>query len=169
MRVFAAVLLGMSLVASPLLARNAGETGKEDTPVAATSASAVPDKPAAVKPEASAIESEMQDLRSLVEEQRAELESQRAALKARATEDGSARGKARRDAFGIRGRLRWRLLRPLPRLLRRQSPPRRSSAAPLATPSTAAMAAMHSKRRKSQDHCISRSAPRNSIPSVSWI
>jgi len=82
MRVFAAVLLGMSLVASPLLARNAGETGKEDTPVAAASASSVPDKPTAVKPEASAIESEMQDLRSLVEEQRAELESQRAALKA---------------------------------------------------------------------------------------
>src|SRR6202166_1424633 len=81
MRVFAAMLLGMSLVASPLLARNAGETGKEDTPVAATNASAVPDKPTAVKPEASAIESEMQDLRSLVEEQRAELESQRAALK----------------------------------------------------------------------------------------
>ena len=82
MRVFAAVLLGMSLVASPLLARSAGETGKEDTPAAATNASAVPDKPTAVKPEASAIESEMQDLRSLVEEQRAELESQRAALKA---------------------------------------------------------------------------------------
>ena len=82
MRVFAAVLLGMSLAASPLLARNAGETGKEDTPVAASSASALPDKPTAVKPEASAIESEMQDLRSLVEEQRAELESQRAALKA---------------------------------------------------------------------------------------
>jgi hypothetical protein len=82
MRVFAAVLLGMSLVASPLLARNAGETGKEDTPAAATSTPSVPDKPTAVKPEASAIESEMQDLRSLVEEQRAELESQRAALKA---------------------------------------------------------------------------------------
>jgi len=82
MRVFAAVLLGISLTASPLLARNAGETGKEDTPVAASSASAVPDKPMPVKPEASAIESEMQDLRSLVEEQRAELEAQRAALKA---------------------------------------------------------------------------------------
>ena len=82
MRVFAAVLLGISLAASPLLARNAGETGKEDAPVAASSASALPDKPAAVKPEASAIESEMQDLRSIVEEQRAELESQRAALKA---------------------------------------------------------------------------------------
>lgn len=82
MRVCAAVLLGMSLVASPLLARNAGETGKEDTPVAATSATAVPDKPTAVKPEASAIESEMNELRTLVEEQRAELESQRAALKA---------------------------------------------------------------------------------------
>jgi hypothetical protein len=82
MRVLAAVLLGMSLVASPLLARNAGETGKEDAPAAVASASAVPDKPTAVKPEATAIESEMQDLRSLVEEQRAELESQRAALKA---------------------------------------------------------------------------------------
>jgi hypothetical protein len=82
MRVFAAVLLGMSLAASPLLARNAGETGKEDTPVAPSSAAAVPDKPTPVKPEASAIESEVQDLRSLVEEQRAELEEQRAALKA---------------------------------------------------------------------------------------
>jgi len=82
MRVFAAVLLGMSLVASPLLARNADETGKEDAPVTPASASAVPDKPAAVKPEISAIESEMELLRSLVEEQRAELESQRAALKA---------------------------------------------------------------------------------------
>ena len=34
MRVFAAVLLGISLTASPLLARAAGETGKEDTPEA---------------------------------------------------------------------------------------------------------------------------------------
>jgi hypothetical protein len=82
MRVCAAVLLGISLAASPLLAGNTGETGKEDTPVAASSTSALPDKPAAVRPEASAIESEMQDLRSLVEEQRAELESQRAVLKA---------------------------------------------------------------------------------------
>ena len=82
MRVFAAVLLGMSLAASPLLAGNAGETGKEDAPAAVITASSVPDKPVAVKPEASAIESEMQDLRSLVEEQRAELEAERAALKA---------------------------------------------------------------------------------------
>src|ERR1019366_8222021 len=82
MRVFAAVLVSIGLSASPLLARNAGETGKEDTPAAVSAASSVPDKPTAVKPEASAIESEMQDLRSLVEEQRAELESQRAALKA---------------------------------------------------------------------------------------
>ncbi len=81
MRAFATVLLGISLAASPLLARNAGETAK-DAPAAPASASAVPDKPAAVKPEASPIESEMQDLRSLVEEQRAELEAQRAALKA---------------------------------------------------------------------------------------
>ena len=83
MRAFAAVLLGMSLAASPLLARAAGETGKEDTPAApASTAAALPDKPAPVKPEASAIESEVNDLRSLVEEQRAELEEQRAALKA---------------------------------------------------------------------------------------
>jgi hypothetical protein len=82
MRVFAAMLLGISLAASPLLAGNAGETGKEDTPSAASSTSALPDKPTAVKPEVSASESEMQELRSLVEEQRAELESQRAALKA---------------------------------------------------------------------------------------
>ncbi len=92
MRVFAAVLLSMSVAAMPLLARNAGETGKEETPAAASSASSLPEKPrpeaaaagktAAVKPEASAIESEMQDLRSLIEEQRAELEAQRTALKA---------------------------------------------------------------------------------------
>lgn len=82
MRVFAAVLLGISLAASPLLARNADETGKEDTPPAANSTSALPDKPAPVKPEASAIENEVNDLRSLVEEQRAELDEQRAALKA---------------------------------------------------------------------------------------
>ena len=82
MRVFAAVLLSIGLSASPLLARNAGETGKEDTPAAVSAASSVPDKPTAVKPESSVIESEMQDLRSLVEEQRAELEAQRAALKA---------------------------------------------------------------------------------------
>ena len=82
MRAFAAMLLSMGLAASPLLAKNAGETGKEDTPAAVSSASAVPDKPTAVKPESSAIESEMQDLRSLVEEQRTELEAQRTALKA---------------------------------------------------------------------------------------
>jgi hypothetical protein len=83
MRACAAVLLGISLAASPLLARAAGETGKEDTPaVPASAAAALPDKPAPVKPEASAIESEVNDLRSLVEEQRAELEEQRAALKA---------------------------------------------------------------------------------------
>ena len=81
MRALAAVLLGLSLVASPLLAAGAGETGKEDTPPAASTASTVPDKPAPVKPEASAIESEVNTLRSLVEEQRAELEAQRAELK----------------------------------------------------------------------------------------
>jgi len=87
MRVFAAVLLSMSLMASPMFASDAKEAGTEDTPAAASTAPATPDKPEAVKPAAaktenSAIESEVQDLRSLVEEQRAELESQRAALKA---------------------------------------------------------------------------------------
>jgi hypothetical protein len=82
MRVFATVMLGITLAASPLLAGNAGETGKEDTPTEASSATSLPDKPAASKPAAPAIESEVQDLRSLVEEQRAELEAQRAALKA---------------------------------------------------------------------------------------
>ncbi|HEV2522794.1 MAG TPA: hypothetical protein VGT24_10480 [Candidatus Acidoferrales bacterium] len=81
MRVFAAVLLSIGLAASPLLARNADETAKEETAAAAKSPSAVPDKPVPVKAESSAIESEMQELRSLVEEQRAELEAQRAALK----------------------------------------------------------------------------------------
>ncbi|MBZ5641753.1 MAG: keratin [Acidobacteriia bacterium] len=80
MRVFAAVLLSMGLAATPLLAKNAGEAGKEETPAAVTTAAA-PDKPVAVKAESSLIESEVQDLRSLVEEQRAELEAQRAALK----------------------------------------------------------------------------------------
>ncbi|MGH9679832.1 MAG: hypothetical protein ACRD4Y_07760 [Candidatus Acidiferrales bacterium] len=82
MRVFAAVLLSMGLAASPLLAKNAGESAKEDTPAAASTAPAAPDKPVAVKPEVSPIESEVQDLRNLVEEQKAELEAQQAALKA---------------------------------------------------------------------------------------
>jgi hypothetical protein len=80
MRLLAAVLLSMSMVASPLWANDAKEAGTDETPAAVSSTPAAADKPA--KPEASAIESEVQDLRSLVEEQRAELESQRAALKA---------------------------------------------------------------------------------------
>jgi hypothetical protein len=73
----------MSLVTSPLLARNAGETEKEATPAAAASPSATPVTPKeAVTPATTAIESEVQDLRSLIAEQRAELEAQRAALKA---------------------------------------------------------------------------------------
>jgi len=70
-------------MASPLLAKNANETGKEETPAAVTPVAAI--QPKAVKPEPNAIESEVQDLRSLVEEQRAELEAQRAALKAAET------------------------------------------------------------------------------------
>jgi hypothetical protein len=82
MRVFAAVLLSLGLMASPLLAGGTNEAGKADSPAVASASTPAVDKPVPVKPEASAIESEMQDLRSLVEEQRAELESQRAALKA---------------------------------------------------------------------------------------
>ena len=82
MRVFAAMLLSMSVAAMPLLARNASKTGKEDAPAVVSSVSSASDKPTAVKPEAAPIESEVQELRSLVEEQRAELEAQRAMLKA---------------------------------------------------------------------------------------
>jgi hypothetical protein len=82
MRVFAAMLLSMSVAAMPLLARNASKTGKEDAPAVVSSVSSAADKPTAVKPEAAPIESEVQELRSLVEEQRAELEAQRAMLKA---------------------------------------------------------------------------------------
>ena len=83
MRVFAAVLLSMSMVASPLLATDAKEAGKEEAPSAASSTPTATDKvKETAKPENSVIESEMQDLRSMVEEQREELESQRAALKA---------------------------------------------------------------------------------------
>ncbi len=83
MRVILVLLLTISLGASPLLAGAAGETGKAETPAAASGTSAAAEKSKeAMKPENSAIESEIQDLRSLVEEQRAELEAQRTALKA---------------------------------------------------------------------------------------
>src|ERR1700730_1391411 len=77
MRVGLAVLLTIGLGASPLLAGAAGETGKEETPAAVSSASATAEKSnEALKPESSATESEMQDLRSLVEELRAPLKTQ---------------------------------------------------------------------------------------------
>jgi hypothetical protein len=83
MRAFAAVLLSMSMVASPLFATDAKEAGKKETPAAVSNTPTAKDKvKETAKPENSVIESEMQDLRSLMEEQRAELESQRAALKA---------------------------------------------------------------------------------------
>src|SRR6266700_3832112 len=78
MRVIAAMLLSMSLAASPLLANYAKDAGKEESP-----AKAVAEKPKEpAKPENAVIESELQDLRSLVQSQMQELESQRAALKA---------------------------------------------------------------------------------------
>jgi hypothetical protein len=83
MRVFAAMLLSMSLAAAPLLANDAKDAAKEDSPVAVSGKAAVPDKPKeTATPENAVIESELQDLRSLVQSQMQELESQRAALKA---------------------------------------------------------------------------------------
>jgi hypothetical protein len=72
MRVFAAMLLSVSLAAVPLLANDAKDAGKEELSA----------KVVAAKPENAVIESELQDLRSLLQSQMQELESQRAALKA---------------------------------------------------------------------------------------
>src|SRR6266436_3739328 len=83
MRVFAAMLLSMSLAAAPLLANDAKDAAKEESRVAVSGKAAVADKPKeTAKPENAVIESELQDLRSLVQSQMQELESQRAALKA---------------------------------------------------------------------------------------
>jgi hypothetical protein len=77
MRLFAGVLLSMSIVASPLLAHDAKDAGKEKSP-----ATAAADKPkGTARPENAVIESELRDLRGLIEEQRQELEAQRAELK----------------------------------------------------------------------------------------
>lgn len=86
MRLGLAVLLTIGLGASPLLAGAAGETGKEETPAAVRSVSAIAEESKdAVKPESSLIESEMQGLRGLVEELRAELKTQQ--LKVEALEE----------------------------------------------------------------------------------
>jgi hypothetical protein len=78
MRVFASMLLSISLAAVPLLANDAKDAGKE-----AASATTAAEKPKeAAKPENAVIESELQDLRSLVQSQMQELEAQRATLKA---------------------------------------------------------------------------------------
>ena len=78
MRVIAAMLLSMSLAAAPLLANDAKDAGKEESPAKAVTEKAKE----TAKPENAVIESELQDLRSLVQSQMQELESQRAALKA---------------------------------------------------------------------------------------
>jgi hypothetical protein len=78
MRVLAAMWLSMSLAAVPLLANDAKDAGKEESPTTAVAEKAK--EPA--KPENAVIESELQDLRSLVQSQMQELESQRAVLKA---------------------------------------------------------------------------------------
>ena len=77
MRVLAAMWLSMSLAAVPLLANDAKDAGKEETPTTAVAEKAK--EPA--KPENAVIETELQDLRSLVQSQMQELESQRAVLK----------------------------------------------------------------------------------------
>jgi hypothetical protein len=139
------MLLGMGLLASPLLAGNAGETGKEDTPAAATSVAGLPDKPTAVKPEGSAIESEMQDLRSLVEEQRAELEAQRAALKAQqlkmeALEEKMSGTPSEPAATPAAAPATSTLA--IPSTASSSVTPAATAGAPLGTPSASAMAAM---------------------------
>src|SRR6202171_2239553 len=94
MRVFASMLLSVSLAAVPVLANDAKDAAKEGLSVPVSSKSAEADKPreraplgASENKETAApgnaiIESELQDLRSLVRSQMQELESQRAALKA---------------------------------------------------------------------------------------
>jgi hypothetical protein len=78
MRVLAAMWLSMSLAAVPLLANDAKDAGKEESPTTAVAEKAKE----TAKPETAIIESELQDLRSLVQSQMQELESQRAVLKA---------------------------------------------------------------------------------------
>jgi len=78
MRVFATLLLSISLASVPVLANDAKDAGKEESP-ATTAAGKAKE---AVKTENAVIESELQDLRSLVQNQMQELEAQRAALKA---------------------------------------------------------------------------------------
>src|SRR6267154_15386 len=78
MRVFATLLLSISLASVPVLANDAKDAGKEESPATAAAGKAKE----AVKTENAVIESELQDLRSLVQNQMQELEAQRAALKA---------------------------------------------------------------------------------------
>src|SRR5258706_2603491 len=83
MRVFAAMLLSLSLAAVPLLANDAKDAAKEESRVAVSSKAALAEKPKEpAQPENAVIESELQDLRSLVQNQMQELEAQRAVLKA---------------------------------------------------------------------------------------
>src|SRR5258708_3955270 len=77
MRVFATLLLSISLASVPVLANDAKDAGKEESPATAAAGKAKE----AVKTENAVIESELQDLRSLVQSQMQELEAQRAVLK----------------------------------------------------------------------------------------
>src|ERR1700730_14568405 len=78
MRVFATMLLSISLASVPVLASDAKDAGKEESPATVAAAKAKE----AVKPENAVIERQLQDLRSLIQSQMQELEAQRAALKA---------------------------------------------------------------------------------------
>jgi len=78
MRVFATMLLSISLASVSVLANDAKDAGKDASPAAASTEKAKE----VAKPENVVIESELQDLRSLVQSQMQELEAQRAVLKA---------------------------------------------------------------------------------------
>src|ERR1700716_1021202 len=94
MRLFAGVLLSMSIVGSPLLANDAKAAAKDELSVPTSTNAAAAEKtrdrvlPGATEnketasPENAIIERELKDLRSLVPSQMQELESQRAELKA---------------------------------------------------------------------------------------
>ena len=80
MRAFAAVLLSMGMVASPVFAGT--DPAKEDPSPAARATAVSPAAPKDAATENAVIENQLLDLRNLVETQTEELESQRAALKA---------------------------------------------------------------------------------------
>jgi hypothetical protein len=81
MKLFAAVLLSISLTAVPLLANNDKDAAKEDPPAAPSTPANVTQPKEASKSESVVIEDQLQDLRGLVQNQMQELEAQRAEMK----------------------------------------------------------------------------------------